>query len=101
MSSDGGLSMQEAISAGRAKYVARHYKLALGSFTDAIKLCPCEVEKRKRKRRDSVGQEFDQNAQANQVATEFPALECGNPFISKLSTIELEHLKRFQIFVVR
>ncbi|UKZ46506.1 hypothetical protein TrVGV298_000711 [Trichoderma virens] len=79
MSSDGGLSMQEAISAGRAKYVARHYKLALGSFTDAIKLCPCEVEKRKRKRRDSVGQEFDQNAQANQVATEFPALECGNP----------------------
>jgi hypothetical protein len=34
MSPDGGVSMQEAISDGRAKYVAQRYKQALGSFTD-------------------------------------------------------------------
>ncbi|KAL7942196.1 hypothetical protein V8C42DRAFT_332815 [Trichoderma barbatum] len=75
MPPDGGVSMQEAIEAGRAKYVAQRYKQALGSFTDAIKLCPCEIEKKKRKRSDSVSQELDDNAQANQAA----ALECGNP----------------------
>ncbi|KAL7936916.1 hypothetical protein V8C35DRAFT_294190 [Trichoderma chlorosporum] len=76
---DGGLSMQEAISAGRAKYVAQRYRQALGSFTDAIKLCPCEIEKRKRKRSDSVGQELEQNAQVNQDATSLPTVECSNP----------------------
>ncbi|KAL6805816.1 hypothetical protein J3E68DRAFT_389490 [Trichoderma sp. SZMC 28012] len=79
MSADGGVSMQEAISDGRAKYVAQRYKQALGSFTDAIKLCPCEVEKKKRKRSESTGQELDQDAQPDQEATSLPTLECGNP----------------------
>lgn len=71
--------MQEAISDGRAKYVDQSYKLALGSFTQAIKLCPCEKEKRKRKRSDSVGQELDQNAQPDKEATSLPTRECDNP----------------------
>ncbi|KAL7914835.1 hypothetical protein GGI35DRAFT_435384 [Trichoderma velutinum] len=79
MSPDGGHSMQEAISDGRAKYVAQRYKQALGSFTDAIKLCPCEIEKKKRKRSSSVGQELDKNAQPSQAATGLPTLECDNP----------------------
>ncbi|KAL7958715.1 hypothetical protein V8C34DRAFT_282074 [Trichoderma compactum] len=79
MSPDGGVSMQEAISDGRAKYVAQSYKLALGSFTQAIKLCPCEKERRKRKRSDSVGQELDQNAQPDKEATSLPTRECDNP----------------------
>ncbi|KAH6604649.1 hypothetical protein Trco_006356 [Trichoderma cornu-damae] len=78
MSPDGSRSMEEAIAAGRAQYVAQNYRQALDLFTDAIKLCPCEVEKKKRKRGDSVGQGFDENAQENQAATELPTLECDN-----------------------
>lgn len=47
MSPDGGVSMQEAISDGRAKYVAQRYKQALGSFTDvsqhSLSILTCEL----------------------------------------------------------
>ncbi|KAL7799084.1 hypothetical protein V8C37DRAFT_366504 [Trichoderma ceciliae] len=79
MSRDDGRSMEEAITAGRARYVAQRYKQALDSFTDAIKLCPCEMEKKKRKRSASISQELGETTPSNQSATSLPTLECRNP----------------------
>ncbi|RFU74059.1 tetratricopeptide-like helical [Trichoderma arundinaceum] len=76
MSPDGDVSMEDAIGAGRDKYAAQRYRQALDFFTHAIKLCPCEIGKRKRKRSDSVSRELDQDAQSNQ---RLPTLECDNP----------------------
>ncbi|KAL6878739.1 hypothetical protein J3F83DRAFT_254352 [Trichoderma novae-zelandiae] len=76
---DVGRSMMEAIAAGRAKYVDQRYKQALDSFTEAIKHCPCEVAKRKRKRSEWEDQELSENAQATLIATRPPPPECLNP----------------------
>ncbi|EGR47672.1 uncharacterized protein TRIREDRAFT_108530 [Trichoderma reesei QM6a] len=84
---DVGRSMMEAIAAGRAKYVEQRYKQALASFTEAIKHCPCEVAKRKRKREeleDLENPELPEHTRAllaSLTATRArpPPLECLNP----------------------
>ncbi|KAL7814695.1 hypothetical protein V8C44DRAFT_325896 [Trichoderma aethiopicum] len=82
-----GRSMMEAIAAGREKYVERRYKQALASFTEAIKYCPCEVAKRKRKREeleDMENPEISEHGRA--LLKRFfaarpkpPPMECLNP----------------------
>ncbi|PTB39070.1 uncharacterized protein TrAFT101_007096 [Trichoderma asperellum] len=67
--------MEEAIRAGRAKYAAGQYKEALHVFTEAISLCPCALEKRKRKRE---AQELHDTKGADQ-AVQDATVECYNP----------------------
>lgn len=86
--------MEETIRAGRAKYAAGQYKEALHVFTEvchqrlarslrksvtnyfqAISLCPCALEKRKRKRE---AQELHDAEGANQAALDV-TVECYNP----------------------
>lgn len=86
--------MEETIRAGRAKYAAGQYKEALHVFTEvrhqrlarslrksvtdyfqAISLCPCALEKRKRKRE---AQELHDTEGSNQTALDV-TVECYNP----------------------
>lgn len=86
--------MEETIRAGRAKYAAGQYKEALHVFTEvrhqhvsrnsckaatncvqAISLCPCALEKRKRKRE---AQELPDTEGANQAVLDV-TVECYNP----------------------
>ncbi|KAM0511504.1 hypothetical protein ACHAPE_009756 [Trichoderma viride] len=67
--------MEETIRAGRAKYAAGQYKEALHVFTEAISLCPCAQEKRKRKRE---AQELHDTEGADQAALDL-TVECYNP----------------------
>lgn len=86
--------MEETIIAGRAKYAAGQYKEALHVFTEvrhqrlarrpckavancfqAISLCPCAAEKRKRKREAQELQDTEGVDQAVLDAT----VECYNP----------------------
>lgn len=85
--------MEETIRAGRAKYAAGQYKEALHIFTEvrhqrlarslckaatnffqAISLCPCALEKRKRKRE---AQELHDTEGADQAALDV-TVECYN-----------------------
>ncbi|KAM0483588.1 hypothetical protein ACHAPX_002079 [Trichoderma viride] len=67
--------MEETIRAGRAKYAAGQYKEALHVFTEAISLCPCAQEKRKRKRE---AQELHDTEGADQATLDL-TVECYNP----------------------
>ncbi|KAL7922569.1 hypothetical protein ACQKWADRAFT_291792 [Trichoderma austrokoningii] len=67
--------MEKAITAGRAKYAAGQYKEALHVFTEAISLCPCTLEKKKRKRE---AEELHDADGADQAALDV-TVECYNP----------------------